>query len=91
MEGPPLGPGGEDITWPDQVAPRGRKASSTRKIKPQTSNPKNTPQMQPQKATETYYAFEEITRVISKRSLSCPKEDMNKGGHKTLKYKQYNA
>ena len=32
------GPGGEDITWPDQVAPRGRKASSTRKIKPQTSN-----------------------------------------------------
>ena len=38
MEGPPLGTGGEDITWPDQVAPRGRKASSTRKIKPQTSN-----------------------------------------------------
>ena len=38
MEGPPLGPAGEDITWPDQVAPRGRKASSTRKIKPQTSN-----------------------------------------------------
>ena len=38
MEGPPLGPGGEDITWPDQVAPRGRKASSTRKIKRQTSN-----------------------------------------------------
>ena len=38
MEGPPLGLGGEDITWPDQVAPRGRKASSTRKIKPQTSN-----------------------------------------------------
>ena len=39
MEGPPLGPGGENITWPDQVAPRGRKASSTRKIKPQTSKP----------------------------------------------------
>ena len=38
MEGPPLGPGGEDITWPDQVAPQGRKASSTRKIKPQISN-----------------------------------------------------
>ena len=38
MEGPPLGPGGEDITWADQVAPRGRKASSNRKIKPQTSN-----------------------------------------------------
>ena len=38
MEGPRLGPGGEDITWPDQVAPRGRKASSTRNIKPQTSN-----------------------------------------------------
>ena len=29
MKGPPLGLGGEDITWPDQVAPRGRKASST--------------------------------------------------------------
>ena len=38
MQGPHLGAGGEDITWPDQVAPRGRKASSTRKIKPQTSN-----------------------------------------------------
>ena len=38
MKGPALGPGGEDITWPDQVAPWGRKASSTRKIKPQTSN-----------------------------------------------------
>ena len=38
MKGPPLGPGGEDITWPNQVAPRGRKSSSTRKIKPQTSN-----------------------------------------------------
>ena len=38
MEGPELGLGGEEITWPDQVAPRGRKASSTRKIKRQTSN-----------------------------------------------------
>ena len=38
MKGPPLGPGGEEITWPDQIAPRGRLASSTRKIKPQTSN-----------------------------------------------------
>ena len=38
MKGPPLGPCGEDITWPDQVAPRVRKASSTCKIKPQTSN-----------------------------------------------------
>ena len=35
---PSLGPGGENIIWPDQVAPRGRKASSTRKMKPQTSN-----------------------------------------------------
>ena len=34
----PLGPSGEVITWPDQVDPRGRKASSPRKIKPQTSN-----------------------------------------------------
>ena len=38
MKDPPPGPAGEDITWPDQVAPRGRKASSPRKIKPQTSN-----------------------------------------------------
>ena len=38
MKGPPLGLGGEDITWPDQVAPWGRKASSTRKLKPQISN-----------------------------------------------------
>ena len=40
LEGPPLGPGGEDITGPDQMAPRDLKASSTRKIKPQTSNPR---------------------------------------------------
>ena len=38
MKGPPLGLGGEDVTWRDQVAPWGRKASSTRKAKPQTSN-----------------------------------------------------
>ena len=38
LGGPPLGPGGEDITSPDQVAPWGQKVSSTRKIKPQTSN-----------------------------------------------------
>ena len=38
MKGPPLGAGGEEITWPDQVAPWGQKASSTRKIQPQTSN-----------------------------------------------------
>ena len=38
MKGAPLGPGGEDITWPNQVAPRGRKASSTRALKRQTSN-----------------------------------------------------
>ena len=38
MKGPPLGPGGEDITWPDQVAPSGRRAPNTRKVKPQTSN-----------------------------------------------------
>ena len=43
MKCPPLGPGGEDITWPNQVAPRGRKASRTRKIKPQTSNLKAAP------------------------------------------------
>ena len=38
MKGPPLGPCGEDITWPDQVAPWSQRTPSTRKIKPQTSN-----------------------------------------------------
>ena len=38
MKGPPLGPGGEDITWPDQVASPCRRVPSTRKINPQTSN-----------------------------------------------------
>ena len=38
MKGPRLGPGGEDITWPDQVAPRGRRTSGTRNVKPQTSS-----------------------------------------------------
>ena len=38
MKAPPLGPGGEDSTWPDQVATRGRNASSTRRVNPQTSN-----------------------------------------------------
>ena len=38
MKGPSLGPAWEDINWPDKVAPRDQKASSTREIKPQTSN-----------------------------------------------------
>ena len=38
MQGSPLGPSGEDITWPDQVAPRGRRKLITRQVKPQTSN-----------------------------------------------------
>ena len=29
MKGPPLGFGGEHISWPDQVAPWGRRTSST--------------------------------------------------------------
>ena len=33
MKGPPLGPGGEDITWPDQVTP-----GSERRLVPETSN-----------------------------------------------------
>ena len=35
MKGTLLGPGGEDINWPDQAAPRGRKASSAQNLKPQ--------------------------------------------------------
>ena len=40
MTSPPLGPGGEDITWPDQVAPRGeeRLVPETSNLKPQTSD-----------------------------------------------------
>ena len=34
MKSPPLGPAGEDITWPDQVAPWRRKASTTQTLKP---------------------------------------------------------
>ena len=37
MKSAPLGPVWEDITWPDQVVPWGRKASSTRNLKPQTA------------------------------------------------------
>ena len=43
-----MGPGEEDITWPDQVAPWGRKASGTRKIKPQTSNLRHAAPRRPQ-------------------------------------------
>ena len=70
MEGHPLGPGGEDITWPDQVAPRGRKASSTRKIKPQISN-LITPalKMMPLRAALT------IAAAASTAFLSCPDHD----------------
>ena len=51
MKAPPLGPGGEDITWPDQVAPRGRRTSSTRNVKCQTSNLKSLPYRYSSKAT----------------------------------------
>ena len=44
---PPLGAGGEDIAWPDQVAPRARRTATTRKLKPQTSNLKRMEQMFP--------------------------------------------
>ena len=39
LEGPPLGPGGEDITWPDQVAPGAEKRLVPAKsnLKPHTS------------------------------------------------------
>ena len=40
MKDPPLGPSWEDITLPEQVAPRGRKVSSTQNHKPQTPNHK---------------------------------------------------
>ena len=33
MKGPPLGPGGENITWPDKAAPQSRKALSPQNLK----------------------------------------------------------
>ena len=50
MQGPQLGPRGRDITWPKQVAPRTRMASSIRKIKPQASKP--TERYSPSKSLE---------------------------------------
>ena len=38
MKGPPLGLAGEDITWPDQVAPLGQRTPSSRNVEPQTSS-----------------------------------------------------
>ena len=38
MKGPQLDSSGEDITLPDQVAPGGQRAPSTRNLKPQNSN-----------------------------------------------------
>ena len=40
LEGPPLRPGGEDITWPDRVAPGAdrRLVPAKSNLKPQTSN-----------------------------------------------------
>ena len=67
MEGPPLGPGGEDITWPDQVAPRGRKASSTRKIKPQTSNLTGQLALAP---TQDYHSYTHTLLGVAKRKFS---------------------
>ena len=65
MESPPLGPSGEDITWPDQVAPRGRKASSTRKIKPQTSNLSGSRGLHPRQAKgqEIHSVLSNVTSI----------------------------
>ena len=40
MRGPSLGPGGEDIIWPEQVAPRNERClvPETSNLTPQTSN-----------------------------------------------------
>ena len=65
MQGPALGPGGEDITWPDQVAPRGRKASSTRKIKHQTSNLKPCSPMPPVTSANQMAAYQVCTHQAS--------------------------
>ena len=77
MKGPPLGPGGDDITWPNQVAPRGRKASSTRKIKPQTSNRKKEPStMVVPSKTEDYHLLGDVLDQGLKE-LGYSREDLN--------------
>ena len=40
MRGPPLGPGGEDMTWSDQVAPRAerRLVPAKSNLKPKTTS-----------------------------------------------------
>ena len=71
MKGPPLGSGGEDITWSDKVAPRGGKASSTRKIKPQTSNRSSACHWNNVPPPPTLLAS--VTRIISPCALGTPK------------------
>ena len=46
MKGPPLGPCGEEITWPDQVAP-----GAERRLVPETPN------FKPQTLIQSKYQF----------------------------------
>ena len=55
MRGPPLGPGGEDITRHDRVAPRGRRTSGTQKR--QTSNLKPSAARMSEYACDLEYLF----------------------------------
>ena len=72
MKGPSLGPGGEDITWPDQVAPRGRRKSSTRKVKPQTSNTSGCPLPSPAGTPlHVVCAVGELGRVLLLLLITC--------------------
>ena len=72
MKGPPIGSGGEDITWPDQVGSRGRKASSTRKIKHQTSNLSGSEDPDVTALSEAVKAKLGITEPLPEPALASP-------------------
>ena len=65
MKGPPLGPGGEDITWPEQVALRGRRTSSTRNLKRQTSNLSGAGPLDPHPSGERCVLLARVAPIVS--------------------------
>ena len=70
MKGPPLSPGGEDITWPDQVAPRAaeRLLAEASNVKSQTAthsttHPASTPVNGSEVAEDSAHATQHAERA----------------------------